>query len=256
MPFFRRRTRFSATPRRSWRRRTSAFGKGTREIRVNYAQALLETGLVIVEPAGPRDKNNPSFIVQALTPWANAPQGGYDRTWELKGLLYQITAFVTNHSIQGTITQGLYAGDNPQTCFSPFGAMFFVDATDPLNGAPNSHFSAPLGPFLNTPPIAATTQPSDDDFMPTRILKRKVGLIQTGAPLQSATGSSSYAIGTSNFRWSGAIRKRVSLSARQGLFLGFYGAPPLGGYLSAGNNIVDVGINISASIVYYFRLTR
>lgn len=250
MPFFRRK-RFSATPRRSWSRRRRPMS-GTLETRRQYAQANFDTGLVIHE-AGLIDPANPSFLIQALTPWSNAPDGGYDRAWEIRGLIWSIHCYPTNHVNNG-VQNGLYASVQPQDAFCRFGSTFFVDQVDP-SGAPVSVIGPPLGPFATTPPIGSPTgAPSDDEFMPTRILKRKVSIIQTGALAQSATGSAAYAVGLSNFSWSGVLRKRVSIASRQGLYLGFYGLPPLGGY--PGSSINDAGITIHVNLVYYYRLGR
>lgn len=259
MPFFRRRRRFSATPRRSWRRFSTR--SQTVEAKSNQANILLEQGLEIVQPIDSNRqlmKESPSFIVQALTPWVNAPPGGFDRKWELKGLIFSITAYPTNYLLEdSTLKFGLYPAIEPQNAYCPFGAMFFVDAAQ-SDGAPQSHFDPPLGPFVSTPPIASISGGQrDDEFLPTRIIKRKMGQIQTGAVSQASTGSAAYAVGISNFRWSGSLRKRITVGQRQGLFLGFYGIPPLGGF--GEDNSVPVesaGIALLTHLTYYYRLIR
>lgn len=251
MPFFRRRRRFSATPRRSWRRGRMS---GTLETRRQYAQADLRNGLVVSQPAGGMDPLNPSFLIQALTPWSNSPEGGFDRAWEIKGLIFNIQVFPDNHTNQGTPTNGLYSTGEIIQVFTRLACQFFVDQTDPA-GAPSSLAATPFGPFVTTPPIAnPAAAPADDEFMPTRVLKRKVGLVQTGStPISTGTGASAYAIGLSNFQWSGILRKRISIASRQGLYLGFFGLPPLGDYPT---NINDVGLVTYTNVVFYYRLAR
>jgi len=252
MRFSRSRRRFSATPRRPWRR---ARVQGTTETRRQYAQADLENGFVIQAPgSGLPDPLNPSFLIQALTPWGNAPQGGFDRAWEIRGLIYNIQVHPVNHNDDDVTVEGLYATTSPQQVFSRLGCEFFVDQTDPAF-APSSLTNAPFGPFVTTPPIASpSAAPADDEFMPTRVLRRKIGLVQTGqTPVATGTGAAAYAISLSNFQWSGVLRKRISIASRQGLYLGFFGLPPLGGW-PAGIN--DVGLAIYANIVFYYRLAR
>lgn len=196
---------------------------------------------------------SPSFIIQALTPWANAPQGGFDRAWELKGLIWQLSFHCTGHELSTTgISDQLYASTEILQAFSEVAGMFFVDQADDT-GAPVSVTGTALGPFITTPPIAnPAAAPADDEFMPTRVLRRKVGLFQTGATPSVSTGQSAYALGISNFRWSGTLRKRVSIASRQGLYLGFYGLPPQ----STVPNLLNTINLIYGSVVYYYSLRR
>lgn len=253
MPFFRRRTRFSATPRRSWRRR-AATGTGTRETRRQYAQMVLSQQLTIEALA---TSFQPSFLIQALTPWANGPDGGFDRAWELKGLVWDIMGQPVLHTIQEADTQNLYDTTVLGQSLSRVCAMFFVDQAD-ASGAPVSQLDTPNGPFVTTAPIASPTggTPNDDQFMPTRILKRKTGTIQTGESPSVSSGQSAYIFGVSNFRWSGAIRKRISVASRQGLYLGFFGIPPLDGFPQSPSAINSVTVHFQGSLFYYYTLRR
>lgn len=249
MPFFRRRTRFSATPRRSWRRARPRTG--TTETRRQYAQFNVGTTLTIEDAA---TSLTPSFLVQALTPWANAPEGGYDRAWELRGLVWQLQAFCVGHNNTSSgPQQTLYGPGGLDTIVSRMVSCFFVDQADE-NGAPVSVAGANLGPFITTPPIAAPgAAPADDEFMPTRMLKRKFDGIQTGTPANVSTGQSAFLLGVSNGRWSGSIRKRISIASRQGLYLGWFGLPPPNTFIA---NVDQAFIWIHGSVFYYYRLGR
>lgn len=249
MPFFRRSRRFSATPRRSWRRSRQS-GTGTRETRRQYAQANMFTQLTIDNGAL---VNDPSFTIDALTPWANGPGGGFDRAWDIKGLVWNLQGFCIFHTIAEADTEQLYDSTNIVEAFSRMANVFFVDQVDSI-GAPVSILNVFHGPFITTPPIASpAAAPADDEFMPTRVLKRKSGLIQTGFAPDVSTGQSAYHIGLSNFRWSGAIRKRISIASRQGLFFGSYGLPPGGGFP---NTISSATILITGEIFFYYSLRR
>lgn len=245
------RRRFSATPRRSWGRSRVGTGEARRQI----AQTHLETELVIAHQV-PRDEQNPSFLVQALTPWSNAPAKGYDRTWELKGLIFQIRAHHRSYDDSaGNPAQGYILCSDLGQVRVPFGATFFVDAVEANSEAPASLTGgAPLGPFVTTPPIGGTTAPEDSSFMPTRMLKRKIGEVQVGfLSGQTSAGNAGYAFRDSVWEWSGTLRKRISVSGRQGLFLGFWGLEPVAGYPTGNDNAV---ISIQASIVFYYSLRR
>jgi len=247
MRFSRSRRRFSATPRRSWRRSNKT---GTSETRRQYCQVREFLPLEILNGS---TSNDPSFIVEAMTPWANGPDGGFDRAWEIKGLVFNLEAhFVLRNEAEAEIEQ-LYDSANVLEAFAEVCSVFFVDQAD-STGAPASILNVFHGPFITTPPVASpAAAPSDDEFMPTRVLKRKQGLIQTGFAPDVSTGQSAYHIGLSNFRWSGAIRKRISIASRQGLYLGFYGLPPSGGYPSP---VSSATVLLRGEIFYYYTLRR
>lgn len=254
MPFYRSRRRFSATPRsKGWFRRRGT-GTGTRETRRQYAQATISQQLTIEALAA---SDQPSFIIQALTPWANAPDGGYDRAWELRGLIWQLQCMPLFHTIQEADTQNLYDTTVLGESFSRVQGMFFVDQTD-VDGAPVSQVGIPNGPFITSPPIASPTGgvPNDDEFMPTRVLKRKFGTVQTGETPSVSTGQSLYGQGIANFRWSGVLRKRISIASRQGLFLGFFGIGPVAGFPTTPSVIGSATVHFLGNLVYYYSLRR
>lgn len=252
MPFFRRRARFSATPRRSWRRRST--GTGTRETRRQYAQMTVSQQLTIEALA---TSLQPSFLIQALTPWANGPDGGFDRAWDLKGIVWDIVGTPLLHTIQEADTQNLYDTTVLGQSLSRVIGMLFVDQADGT-GAPVSQLNTPNGPFITSPPIASPSggTPNDDEFMPTRVLKRKSGTIQTGESPSVSSGQSAYIFGVSNFRWAGAIRKRVSIASRQGLYLGFFGIPPLDGFPDTPSAIGSATVVFTGQLFYYYQLRR
>lgn len=245
-----RRRRFSATPRKPWPwkrgRRT-----GTGPTRSQYAQFFVDTTLTIEDGATAR---TPSFLIQALTPWSNAPEGGYDRAWELRGLIWTLQAYGIGHNVTASgPEQNLYATTDIGEVFSRMITCFFVDQADE-NGAPVSVGGTDLGPFITTPPIASpAAAPADDEFIPTRMLKRHFQCIQTGFTPNVSTGQSAFAIGLANDRWSGAIRKRISIASRQGLYLGWYGVPPVSTFPTG---VDQAFIFLTGSVVFYYRLGR
>lgn len=239
--------RFSATPRRSWGRRKVGTNEGARQ----YAQMAIRQSLTIVDGS---TTQNPSFIIQALTPWANAPEGGFDRSWELRGLVWQFDMWMLQHNLNAVQTQGPYATNNRDQQVSQVCSMFFVDTSD-ASGAPVSMVAAPLGPFITTTPIANPgAAPQDDEFMPTRILKRKSGNLQSGITSNAQDYANNFLTsGVQNFRWSGVLRKRISISGRQGLYLGWFGLPPPGTYPA---NVLDSTFWIQGTLFFFYKLQR
>lgn len=244
MPFYRSRgfkRRFSATPRRSWRRRA----QGTLEPRMQIAQTFQQE-VVVTDVDG-----NPGFLLQALTPWANSPAGGYDAAWEIKGMLVTCTAWPISHSISESDVPGLYTAASNEQIFCPFAGALFVDGVTPNSDGPTS--LGAFSPFATTPPMGAPgVVPSDDDLFPVRVCKQKVGQIQVGVLSGKASREETYAIGINNFRWSFVLRKRLSIASRQGLFLGFYADRPF----SLIASLTGLTFGVAYQVKYYYRLKR
>lgn len=237
---FKTRRRFSATPRRSFRR-----GSGTTETKRQIAQ-VYETELVVSDLSGA-----PGFLIQSLAPWANGPPGGFDQSWELKGLIYDVRMYNAAHENAEAGVAGMYNCTLVDEMFTPVGAAIYVDTATPATDAPVT--VGVYDPFVITPPMGdPASVDSDDDVFPTRVLKQKTGTIQTGVLSNTASRNETFSIGIANFRWAGVLRQRISVASRQGLYLGVYLDRPS----SVPASITEITAIVHYQVKYYYRLRR
>jgi len=263
MPFFRqRRRRFSATPRRRWSRKRPT---GQFSPRMQVAQFSVIGEITADETEATDD--DPAFLFMPLSPWDNAPQGGYDRSFDIVGLHLDLRLRTDSVSSTanggGLITHGgvfRSTQEGPPALFKVCGCVF-ADTVDPTDGSPVSLLGSgttPVGPFVTTPPVAdPSVAPSDDTLMPVRYIQRKYGFQQwtsnhstTPAPAASAQDELNV-INNATFRWSTRIRKRISVDSRQNAFVGFFLAYDF-------SPAVTTDVVLSAYITgnYYYRLRR
>lgn len=170
---------------------------------------------------------NPSFFAQAFTPWNNVSQSGYDRSVYIHGIVFNLEVALLSHAVdQGNFTPGLPAGAR---AFMPFATWWYVDAAEPATQAPVSLTQQPYGPFQSTPPISAPgAAQGDSDLLPTRIIRRKFGLMKASLINNSANLARDIDVdGFSRFRWSGTIRKRFAVDGRQGLYFTAFAVSPI-----------------------------
>lgn len=243
MPFFRRRPfrrRFSATPRRPFRRRRV----GEQEGRLQKAQ-LFDTFEVISDLDS---IVTPGFIHVLLTPWDNAPPGGYDRSWEVKGIVWQMHMHYSGALRgQGLTRDFLPTADlNATNSVLPVSSALWVDAAE-TDGQPRSSVS--YNPFITTPPVITGGAGFDDDeTFPTRVLASKTGAVSLGNPPNSRSGLQN----PGYFTWSGRVSRRISIANRQGLFVsGFVGQPQV-----PVNDVSELRCFWQVWVKYFYRLAR
>lgn len=259
MPFrtFRsRRRRFSATPRRSWGRRPASTSMPRmQQCQFNFADLI---SVFAEDNAG---DDNPSFFFGSMMPWEHAPLGGYDQSFVLKGIIFDMAIRFDLHvNLSGPQEELPQLAAQPQ--LMRIVGDLFVDETDPTTGAPVSLLASgtgPLGPIISTPPVGdPALSPSDSQVLPTRHLLRKYGFAQWSRI--SDTGSSpiltsrevSHVANQAVFRWSPRLRKRVTVGSRQGLYLGAFAVWDFGP--ATGIEQVDLAITITGT--YYYTLKR
>lgn len=251
MPFYRRTRRFSATPRRRWfrpRMSTSSVREGRMQVAQGYFQIQMENDFTGADP----------FQIVNLTPWTNGPDGGFDRSWVLKGILWDMRVTMLGHDVgAGTIFEVVPQGSlNLASQLLPVASAFYVDATDPDTEAPVTALSATdaFSPFLTTPPIGSpTTSPNDDKVFPVRVLKTKLGSVALG---RSQDDTAPFNVGQSGItvmQWSGRIGRRLNVGNRQGLFCGLFATTPVGG---PPTNVESVSVLWTFWCKYYYRLAR
>lgn len=221
----RRFSRWSPRRRFGGRRFGRRMSVGTTTPRMQVEQIQLYSDFVA--PPSPDPYNSPIFAIQAIAPWSNLSVSGYDRNFVVRGIVFNFEMYQQAHEVMaGGLQPGPYVGAR---AFSPIAAWWFVDSFDAGTQAPVSFLAPPYGPFVATPPLANPDGGNNDSqVFPTRILKRKAGLIKTATPF----GNSGVAIdrdtdsgGYSSFRWSGTIRKRFACDDRQALYFGIFVSP-------------------------------
>lgn len=249
MPRFYRRTfrRFSATPRRRFGSRL----QGTLTPRMQVCQFNVQQDFFITSNGG--NLSQPAFYIQAMSPWNNLSQSGYDRSMSVHGIVWNLDCWVLeNHPAAGGTLPG--PGTGIARAFMPIASEWFVDAAEAATQAPVSYLQSPYGPFQTTPPVAAPGGASpDSEVFPTRILKRKSAWmcveVISPTPLastvraESATDVSSW----TRFQWSGVLRKRFAVDDRQGLYWGLFAVSP---------TTSDYTLAVQFNGHYYYRLKR
>lgn len=265
---FSRFRRFSATPRRRWFRRSPS---ATSAPRLQQCQFNGNFELFFDQTEN-SDNERPCFIVFSLAPWDNAPPGGFDQSFELRGIIFSMFVYPDSYESQdvGGGDFGLPTIPATPALYMAVCGDLFVDDTDPLTGAPVCLSpvltpSAPYGPFVNTPPAGFITQPPDTEIMPTRHLLRKYGVMQRSLaeesiipttpvavdPTGSFLGNNIYGFQNSAFRWAPRLRKRVTVGSRQGIFLALYATQDFN--LSAPYTQIW---SVAVTGTYYYRLKR
>lgn len=247
MARFSRFRRFSATPRRSWYRRRG-FGSRPGTLSTKLQVCQFHTLLSFTMQESNTTPADPNFTVQSLTPWSNAPDGGFDRSWLLHGIVWDCALWPVSTIANGTTeTVGLPTGSRE---YAPVCAYWFVDTFDPQSESPVAFLNTPRGPFFETPPVVGPGGADDADF-PIRVLRRKYKLIR--ARVNSSTQENNVdQASLSGLQWSGTIRKSVPVDSRQALYFGFAGVAPAS-YATEG---LDVNYQGLLSGCYYYKLRR
>lgn len=249
MARFSRFSRFSATPRRRWSFRRRSASHGTLTPRLQVAQFNLAYDHVIL--TNQTDITQPSFTLQAMTPWENLSQSGYDRSCYIHGIVWNLNVFVLSWDDGEGETPGPVPGSR---AFTPINAEWFVDGVL-AGGAPSSYQNDPYGPFVSTPPIASPlVGPADSEVFPTRILRRKTGRLRVGVMGTQSNANAERdadAAGYSRFEWSGTLRKRFAVDDRQGLFFGLHTINPFNPVAN-----IDLILTVWLNGHMYYRLRR
>lgn len=246
---FTRFRRFSATPRRSWFKRRPV---SVAPSRMQQAQVCLPFDFVVPTPSGGEVNylQQPTFNVLALTPWENLSESGYDRSIDIKGLIWNLDVKMQSYDDAGTEIPGPVPNVR---AFAPLATSFFVDAQDPETGAPLSYLDPPYGPFYSSTPVAApgNFEVTDSQF-PVRTIKRTQFRLKVGEVQETGTAYGAWADagGYTSFRWSGTLRRRITVSDRQALYWGICALNP---FNSAGN---DVTFSVWFSANYWYTLRR
>lgn len=223
MPRFTRR-RFSATPRRRWFGARRSSSQGTLTPRLQVAQFNISQDFVVTSSS---NESLPDFFVQAMAPWSNLSESGYDRSLFIHGIVWNLNCLLLGHELDS----GGGFVDGPtltERYMMPLASWWFVDATD-SNDAPVSFNTVPFGPFISTPPIGAPgSLPPDSNLFPTRVLKRTHKQLLAGMISNSPSrGERDFDVSAlSQFNWSGVLRKRFAVDDRQGLYWGIFGFTP------------------------------
>lgn len=254
---FSRFRRYSATPRRRWFGRSQA-SQGTLTPRLQQCQFSINGDFIMLDDTTlPTD---PSFLIQAMMPWSNLSNTGYDRSLFIHGIVWNLelrpTSYLSNSagSVWGLPPVASVAIDQQ---FAAMGAWWFIDTWDPDTEAPVSYLNAPRGPFTSLPPLTTPgSQPTDGEALPVRVLKRKSSLVQTsvhftdGATTERDQNASSGA----SFQWSGVLRKRVACDDRQALFFGIHCQTPAG--WGAATDAASLNFAFFLNGVFYYKLRR
>jgi len=195
---------------------------------------------------------DPAFFVQAMTPWANLSESGYDANIMIHGLIWDMWVRQTFFDAGSGEQPGLPVRATTRD-HALLASEWFVDTFDTATGAPVSILTAPRGPFVTTPPVAEPgAAPSDSEIFPTRVLKRKFSQIKSSIITAGLADNSLDAAGTSLYRWSGVLRKRIQVSSRQGLFFGFFGRDE--GLIPDSNDTLIVEGHCNGA--FYYKLRR
>lgn len=215
MPFFRPRRRFmgqSRYPARPRFRRSSL--RPTTAPSLQQCQFYFDQTVIIGDPGGPPGATNPSFLIQAMSPWANLSDSGYDSRFDLYGFNYNSLIYL-QAPLQGTFEQQ----DVCRLC-----EMWFIDAVD-LDGVPTSLGGAtsnPYGPFVSLPPVVNPSTPQEDSLMPARTLKRTYFGIGEATNVGSLGGANA---ALAVHRGSGRVRVKRRLDDKQEWFWSLFGYP-------------------------------
>jgi len=177
--------------------------------------------------ADDQTESDPAFFVQAMCPWNNLSETGYDSNIMIHGVIWDMAVWQEAHSLGAGAVEGLPI--NASRLQQMICAQWFVDTADKDTQAPVSILSAPRGPFASTPPIAdPLAAPNDSELFPTRVLKRKSGLLKSSlfTATEATRDANLDAAGRTGFKWSGVLRKRFSVSSRQGFYFGLFATQP------------------------------
>jgi len=256
MPFrrFTKSRRFSATPRRSWRRSpSSSMLPRLQQGAFSDNDSLIVTGddLDFI----------PGVFVFDVTPWENAPPGGYDQKIMIKGILFQIHVWPIASSPDGnTFTNGplRLTGVGGVAYHNVCGCLFVDDMA--ADGTPNSLSNVGIGqygPFASIPPSAdpATSTNVDRKIVPTKWLARKFGRVQATTAVVASPATTDreefHVIGHASFRWSSRLRRRITIGSRQALLIGVFAGPE---FSSSSTNEWELGVSITTN--YYYKIIR
>lgn len=184
------------------------------------------------------DKTHPDFLVQAMSPWSNLSDSGYDSRYDLFGFNY--------HSLY--VPESLESGTGSQRGFLRLCELWFADSVD-LEGTPSSLVGGAqeFGPFVTLPPIInPAVNNIKDSLMPVRTLKRTYFGLGIGITSNTLGGNDGGALQVA--RGSGRVRVKRRLDDQTEWFWGLYGYPNL--------NDVSVDVRCFVSGVAYYRLRR
>jgi len=239
------RRRFSATPRRSFRRRSARVGTTTPRLQRCQFHVAFD-GLIA---AGAGDTIATSFNIQALMPWSNLGAAGYDRSMLIRGIVFDLDVILLAHFPGVEIEEpGPVIGAR---AYSPMCSQFFIDTFDE-NEAPISALTVDGGPFVTNPPVVAPAfGVSDSAILPTRWVRRKSWLLKVGQDGTGTTDQTWDAGGYTRQKWSGTIRKRISCDSRQALYWGIWGNSA---FTEASG--LDVLYTCSLNGAYWYQLQR
>lgn len=214
------------------------------------------------------DNTQPSFQVTSLMPWSNAPAGGYDQAFDIKGVMLDVFVYPDSFGADGITSTTGFAGlpmteDSPPLFMKVCGDLF-VDEVD-VEGVPVSLLpsvtSDPYGPFTTNPPAASPAlAPADHEVQPTRHLLRKYGNltrvvqgeVQATESLDPAGILNGHSQANSAFRWSARLRKRFTVGQKQGLFLGVFATQD---FDFVATNFFQIW-TVHVAGTYYYRLRR
>lgn len=241
MPFYRGRPIGSVQgAKRYYRRKFRRSGlRPTTTPNLQQCQFHFDTLVIIGDVSGVQpNTGQPSFFIQAMSPWQNLSSSGYDSRFDLYGFNYN-SLYLHETNEQGTFAQ---------FDFARMAEVWFADGVD-LDGAPSSIVgfgSNSFGPFVTLPPVTNPIVAPEDDLMPVRTLKRtyfNLGLANTANTIGAPNASLSV------FRGSGRVRVRRRLDDKQEWFWGCFGIP-------ADPSTQEVGIRCVVSGVAYYKLRR
>lgn len=182
----------------------------------------------------------PSFFAQAMSPWTNLSQTGYDSRYDLFGFNYNSTYFIESFEASPTGSQN----DVARLC-----ELWFADSVD-NDGAPSSLITSgdAFGPFRTFPPIVSPTSlgVSTDRIMPVRTLKRTYFALGERVSTNTLGGRDGGALQV--HKGSGRVRVKRKLDDQQEWFWSLFGFPSRIGY--------EYSVRSLVGGVAYYKLRR